>query len=319
MEVIVKVNGQKMLIESNSLTLAPGSQEFVKFIFDLSEDWDGLKVFAQFSQDGVGYNIYLDEFNSVYLPHEIMKGDCLLSLYGTGVFRIATTCAIKLYICDNGYISDAQGVEVTQSLYQQILDEFAEQLANNNYSVALTGTPTAPTATLGDVSTQIANTEFVSNAITESISGITAESIAEAISGKADIASPALTGTPTAPTAPSGTDSTQIATTAFVNTAIDELVESGINEEAINSKADINSPNFTGTPTAPTAPLGTGNTQIATTAFVNNALSSVIANNLTTISEGYALDARQGKVIVDSLGDQVVYALNGTTLTITSK
>ena len=37
---------------------------------------------------------------------------------------------------------------------------------------------------------------------------------------KANINSPALTGTPTAPTAPAGTNTTQIATTAFVNSAI---------------------------------------------------------------------------------------------------
>jgi trimeric autotransporter adhesin len=37
---------------------------------------------------------------------------------------------------------------------------------------------------------------------------------------KADLASPALTGTPTAPTAIAGTNTTQIATTSFVNTAI---------------------------------------------------------------------------------------------------
>ena len=37
---------------------------------------------------------------------------------------------------------------------------------------------------------------------------------------------------------------------------------------AIASKADINSPTFTGTPAAPTATLGTNTTQIATTAFV---------------------------------------------------
>lgn len=36
---------------------------------------------------------------------------------------------------------------------------------------------------------------------------------------------------------------------------------------AISSKADSNSPTFTGTPTAPTAVLGTNTTQIATTAF----------------------------------------------------
>ena len=37
---------------------------------------------------------------------------------------------------------------------------------------------------------------------------------------------------------------------------------------AINSKANVNSPALTGTPTAPTATLGTSNTQLATTAFV---------------------------------------------------
>ena len=40
--------------------------------------------------------------------------------------------------------------------------------------------------------------------------------IAGAISSKADIASPALTGTPTAPTATAGSNTTQLATTAFV-------------------------------------------------------------------------------------------------------
>ena len=40
--------------------------------------------------------------------------------------------------------------------------------------------------------------------------------IASAISSKADLNSPALTGTPTAPTASSATNTTQIATTAFV-------------------------------------------------------------------------------------------------------
>jgi hypothetical protein len=45
-------------------------------------------------------------------------------------------------------------------------------------------------------------------------------SIASAISSKADLSSPALTGTPLAPTAASGTDTTQIATTAFVQAAL---------------------------------------------------------------------------------------------------
>ena len=44
--------------------------------------------------------------------------------------------------------------------------------------------------------------------------------IATAIDTKADIASPTLTGTPAAPTATAGTNTTQIATTAFVSTAV---------------------------------------------------------------------------------------------------
>lgn len=44
--------------------------------------------------------------------------------------------------------------------------------------------------------------------------------IASAISSKADLNSPALTGTPTAPTAATSTNTTQIATTAFVQTAL---------------------------------------------------------------------------------------------------
>jgi hypothetical protein len=43
---------------------------------------------------------------------------------------------------------------------------------------------------------------------------------------------------------------------------------------AIASKADSNSPTFTGTPVAPTASSGTNTTQLATTAFVTAALSA---------------------------------------------
>ena len=46
--------------------------------------------------------------------------------------------------------------------------------------------------------------------------------------GKADLASPALTGTPTAPTASAGTNTTQVATTAFVSTAVGALPASAI-------------------------------------------------------------------------------------------
>jgi len=51
--------------------------------------------------------------------------------------------------------------------------------------------------------------------------------IATAVATKADVASPTLTGTPAAPTASSGTNTTQIATTAFVNAAMQALYPVG--------------------------------------------------------------------------------------------
>ena len=47
--------------------------------------------------------------------------------------------------------------------------------------------------------------------------------ISTAIATKADLASPTLTGTPLTPTASSGTNTTQIASTAFVQTALEQL------------------------------------------------------------------------------------------------
>lgn len=77
----------------------------------------------------------------------------------------------------------------------------------------------------------------------------------------ATLASPTFTGTPAAPTAAANTNTTQIATTAFVTTAD-------------NLKANIASPTFTGVPAAPTAANGTNTTQLATTAFVQSQLTA---------------------------------------------
>jgi len=55
---------------------------------------------------------------------------------------------------------------------------------------------------------------------------------------------------------------------------------------AIASKADINSPNLTGTPSAPTANLGSNTTQLATTAFVAAGLSALIPSGVITLWSG---------------------------------
>ncbi|EFB2899775.1 TPA: phage tail protein [Escherichia coli] len=69
---------------------------------------------------------------------------------------------------------------------------------------------------------------------------------------KAPLNSPALTGTPTTPTAPQGTNNTQIASTAFVMAAITALVDSS--PDALNTLNELaaalgNDPNFATTMT----------------------------------------------------------------------
>jgi hypothetical protein len=68
--------------------------------------------------------------------------------------------------------------------------------------------PQTNTPSLGDYSKQIANTQFVTDAIDFTTAGF------------APLNSPRFTGIPTSPTAPAGTNSAQIATTAFVGSAV---------------------------------------------------------------------------------------------------
>ncbi len=55
-------------------------------------------------------------------------------------------------------------------------------------------------------------------------------------------------------------------------------VQNKVVNSAISAKANLASPTFTGTPSAPTAAAGTSTTQIATTAFVSSAVSAAIAD-----------------------------------------
>jgi peptidoglycan/xylan/chitin deacetylase (PgdA/CDA1 family) len=117
-------------------------------------------------------------------------------------------------------------------------------------SVALTGTPTAPTGTPGDSSTQIATDAFV----------------AAVVALLAPLASPSLTGTPTAPTATPLTSNTQLATTAYADSAVSVEKVRALAAEAL--LAPLASPTLTGVPAAPTAAAYLNTTQIATTAYV---------------------------------------------------
>ncbi|HBL0566143.1 TPA: phage tail protein [Escherichia coli] len=113
-------------------------------------------------------------------------------------------------------------------------------------------------------------------------------------------ASPTFTGTPKAPTPAAGNNTTQLATTAFVQAALLALINgapatldtlkeiaAAINNDpkfsttinnALALKAPLSSPALTGTPTAPTAAQSVNNTQIATTAFVKSAIAAMVGS-----------------------------------------
>ena len=145
-------------------------------------------------------------------------------------------------------------------------------------SPTFTGIPILPTGTMGvtqsvtDNSTKLATTAFVQKATT----GIALQAT---VDGKADKNSPTFTGIPVLPTGTVGvtqmpTDSsTKLATTAFVYQATSGIVS----QATVDTKADKNSPTFTGFPVLPTGTVGVtqsladSSSKLATTAFVKKA------------------------------------------------
>lgn len=123
MNVQVNVTNQKLRIVTNLKTIVSGSQEFVKFEFFLDKDWDGLTIFAQFRQEDTAYNKYLNEENCVYLPPEIKPGNCMLMLYGTKELVIATTNYVNLIIDENMLLENAESIELTEPLYNQLVEK----------------------------------------------------------------------------------------------------------------------------------------------------------------------------------------------------
>ena len=85
---------------------------------------------------------------------------------------------------------------------------------------------------------------------------------------------------------------------------------------AISSKADINSPALTGTPTAPTATAGTNTTQVATTAFVTSGITAERTETATLTNKTLTSPTITGATItggsVSSLATDITVADGGT-------
>ena len=126
-------------------------------------------------------------------------------------------------------------------------------------AVTLAGISTAPTAAPGTSTTQLANTAFVA-ALVAAQGGVTSFNTRAGVVtltlgdvtgvGGAPLASPALTGNPTAPTPAPGDADTSVATTAFVAAAIAPLAPASAIPVASNSTPAINGTAVPGSGTA---------------------------------------------------------------------
>ena len=126
--------------------------------------------------------------------------------------------------------------------------------------------------------------------------------IATAIATKANTASPALSGTPTAPTASSGTNTTQIATTAFVGAAV-SAASSGLSDPGANGMVVRTA---SGTTTARTITASTGITVSNGTGVSGNPTitnSGVTSFNGSTgsITAVGSVDSQTGSVVLANL------------------
>jgi hypothetical protein len=175
-----------------------------------------------------------------------------------------TTFAPSAHAASHG-VGQADAVTVAQSQVTNLAADLALKAALA--SPALTGAPTAPTATPGTNTTQLATTAYTDAAMatrvptTRTVAGKPLSSDVPLVKGDVGLGNVDNT-----------TDANKPVSTAA--------------QSALDLKANLASPTLTGTPTAPTAAPGTNTTQIASTAFVKALGDTKAASNAGTTVNG---------------------------------
>lgn len=127
---------------------------------------------------------------------------------------------------NNKYVSKSDSENFTTAEKEKLSGIGAGAEVNVLEAVQINGTPltiTNEAVNLAVTSGSAAGTISV-NSNDVAVNGFSA--LANSVSGKADVNSPAFTGTPTSVTPTTGDNSTKIATTAFVKTTVDNAISS---------------------------------------------------------------------------------------------
>ena len=130
MNITINVVGQKLM--TNYTQIVEGSQNFVKFTFNLPNEWKEINPSACFSQDGkapIGKILETDTDGQTfftYLPPEITEGKCELSLFGAKESEngdiIGTSNCLTLTIDKKGAV-DVVESQPTESIYLQWMEK----------------------------------------------------------------------------------------------------------------------------------------------------------------------------------------------------
>ena len=246
----------------------------------------------------------------------------------TGTITLPSTTSIgNVTATEIGYVDG-----VTSAIQTQINNKLDSSTAATTY--APLANPTF-TGTVSGITKSMISLGNVDNTADSAKPVSTAQQTA--LDLKANIASPALTGTPTAPTANVATNTTQIATTAFVRAEVaalvgaapatlDTLAEIATSlannatlsttlTDAIALKAPLASPTFTGTVTLPANTVTS--TMIAEGTIVNADISATAAIEQGKIAD--TLINAQGASYTLVLADKnkLVEISNGSANTLT--
>jgi hypothetical protein len=177
------------------------------------------------------------------------------------------------------------------------------------------GAATAAQGALADSALQPSGDGSGLSGITASQVGAVATSGAETIAGVKTFSSPPNLSSLTASKALVIDASNNVASSSATATELGYVagVTSGIQSQ-INDKAPLASPELTGTPTVPTAPVSTNTDQAASTAFVmaEQALDLKASNNLSDVNDANIARANIGIIsspVINMLSDSGRFAL----------
>ena len=225
---------------------------------------------------------------------------------GTNTTQLATTAFVSAAIA--ALVDGAPGALDT-------LNELAAALADDaSFSTTITNSIAAVQA---DVDQNEVDGDAADSALSGRLDTLEADpTTASAVALKANIASPALTGTPTAPTAAADTNTTQIATTAYVQTEISDLIgDAPVGLNTLGELADALNDDINGLSNVTTL-VNANESHIDNVATLTGVAKDSV--NLGTFTGSTITDNVAIKVALQELETEVETKIASETLTLTA-